>query len=40
MSEEAKMEIFGLEWACKGLTRSSPPVELYALNDLTVRELA
>lgn len=40
MSEEAKMEICGWEWVCKGLTCASNPVELYALSDLTVCELA
>jgi hypothetical protein len=34
------MEICGWEWVCKGLTCASNPVELYALSDLTVCELA
>ena len=40
MSEEVKMEIYGWELVCKGLTCASNPVELYALSDLTVCELA
>ena len=34
------MEICGWEWVCKGLTRASNLVELYALSDLTACELA
>jgi hypothetical protein len=34
------MEICGWEWVCKSLIRASNLVELYALSDLTVCELA
>jgi len=34
------MEICGWEWVCKGLACASNPVEVYALSDLTVYELA